>query len=124
MRDEKRIRWLGVISAFVVLSIIGFGSDYRSSFLGISPDSAEILPYLALGLLPAFLALILSALAHFWWAFCLGLYLLFISVLLCIDSEASPISMLLIIAVATVCINPFLNRAFHREHNTDEDPNQ
>ncbi len=108
MREEKWIRWLGTVAALVVLSILIFNSDVIT---GAQPDVEEVLLYLALVVLPAFATVFLSAFARFWWTFSLGLWLLFLSVVFCIDEKASPTSVLLVLAAATICITTFLNRA-------------
>jgi len=103
----KWIRWLGIIASFVVLTILVF----KRVFLGTQPDTIEVLLFLILFILPVFATVFLSALARFWWTFFLGLWLLFLSIMFCIDEKASPISLALFLSAATICMTPFLNKA-------------
>lgn len=109
MKEGKWIRWLGAASAlFVVAIFVGGGG-------GVPNTEGHKLFYVTLMLLPAFFAVFLSIFARFWWAFSIGLWLFLFSMYGYISSfsEETPlISLLMVLASATICLTPFLHRAY------------
>ena len=122
MREGKWIRWMGAVAALVVLAMFAFNRDVRHYLMGQPPDTASALLYLVFNILPAFAVVFLSTFARFWWTFSLGLWLFLFSVWFCVDTKASPTSLVLLLAIATICMTPILNRACRtKKPSTNED---
>ena len=118
MNTVKWVRWLGLAASGLILGVLALKAKH---FVGHWASGRDILLYLVLAVLPSFVNVFLTALGHFWWSFCIGLWLTFLAVLFLFDKHASPESMTLLLAAATVCITPFLNRAYAgKKGSTDE----
>jgi hypothetical protein len=103
----KWIRWLGAIASGIALGVLALNARH---FVG-SSSGVDILLYLVFAVVPCFAMVFLSAFGRFWWSFGIGLWLTFLAVTFFFYTGASPESMILLLAAATVCITPFLNRA-------------
>ena len=112
MREGKWIRWMGAIAALVAMSVFVFNRGVRSYSMGSERDAADVLVHLVLLVLPTFAAVFLCAFARFWWAFSLGLWLAIFSLMNCVDEGGTPASLVLVLAVVTICMTPILNRAY------------
>ena len=112
MNNVKWVRWLGLAASGLILGVLALNFKH---FVGRSFDVRNILLYLFLAVLPSFVNVFLTDLGHFWWSFWIGLWLTFLSVIFLFDTQGSPESMTLLLAAATVCITPFLNRAYARK---------
>lgn len=122
METTKWIRWLGVIASGVYLAILAF---FGGAVMGYRPNTVEILVYLVIAILPSFMTIFLTALGRFWWSFGVGLWLVFLSLVFLIHGHAQPASVILFIAALTVCMTPFLDRAFQTKNiNVTEDDQQ
>ena len=122
MREGKWIRWMGAVASLVVLAMFASNPDVRRFFLGSEPNTAGTLFYLTFFILPAFAVVFLSAFARFWWTFSLGLWLSLFSVWFCVNKKASPTSLVLVLAIATICMTPILSRACRsKKPSTNED---
>ena len=106
MKQGKWIRWIGVVATTTALAIIVLHSDF---FTGRHPDDFDVLIYLGIAVVPCFVTIFLVAFARFWWAFAFGLWISFLAIMICLDENASPISVLLVLCAATICATPFLN---------------
>jgi hypothetical protein len=115
MHDTRTwIRVLGVTSATFALVLFVLKSP--SALRGETPATA-VLGYLGFVVIPAFAVPFLCVFARLWWAFGISVWLLLPSVIFCLNEFTasyrvkSPTPIFLFLAVATVCVTPFLHRA-------------
>lgn len=112
-KTVKWVRWLGAVASGLTLFVLAVSARH---FLGWGVtdrhSKADLLLYLGLAVLPSVVAVVLTLSGRFWGSFWIGLWLTFLSVIFVFDQYASPQSMILLLAAATVCITPFLNYAF------------
>jgi len=108
MNRAMIIRITGIISAIIALTIWTFNVK---GFIGQQPKTELFLFYLTVAVLPSFIVVFLIIFGRFWWAFCIGLWLLFLAIMTACQESASSASMLLVIATAMVCTIPFLHLA-------------
>ena len=107
-RSTIVIRLIGIVAAVAALVVYAFNAQ---EFLGRRPETGLLLFYLAVVVLPCFIVVFLVAFSRLWWAFGISLWLLAAAIMTACDEHASTASMILVLATATVCTTPFLNRA-------------
>ncbi|MBW1706390.1 MAG: hypothetical protein JRJ86_14675 [Deltaproteobacteria bacterium] len=115
-QSGKWIRWLGALSAGVMLVIIVFNMDDYTR-------SKDIPLYLLFVILPAFATIFLSSFGRFWGGFGISLWLLFLGIMFLIDGSSSPFTILWILSAITVCTTPFFNQMYDekRKEQLNED---
>jgi hypothetical protein len=104
----KWVRIVGVISAVFVALLFALSS---MDVLGSSSRNDLIIFYLTLIICPSFAVIILNVFGRFWWSFAISIWLLFFAIIAVFEMHASPKTLILVLAILTVCTTPFLNRA-------------
>ena len=116
LSEGKWVRWLGALSAAIMLTAIVLNTDDY-------PGDEAIFGYLILVILPAFVAIFLSAFGHFWGSFAIGLWLICCGIMSLNHDSSNPFAILLILSAITVCTTPFFNQMYDekRKEQLNED---
>jgi len=101
-------RMVGVISAVFVAFLFALSSR---DVVGRVPEERDIIFYLAFIICPSFVVVFLNIFGRFWWSFSISAWLLLIAIIAVFEMHASPKTLILVLAILTVCMTPFLNRA-------------
>jgi len=121
MTNGEWVRWVGSVAATVALSILLIN---RGSLTGSDPDDVDILFYLCLCVLPCFITAFLTAFGRFWWGFAFGLWISFKALDVCLDEEASPTSVVLLLSAATICCTPVWNPSYRKNQRSEKESAQ
>lgn len=104
----KWVRVLGVIAAVFVVFLYALSSR---EIVGYGHDKGLIIFYLAVIIFPSFLVVFLTAFGRLWWSFSISIWLFIAALFTLFDNDASPRTIILLLAITTVCTTPFLDRA-------------